>query len=99
MTIVIRAVSAALILFVSFSAQAHWWYSAKCCGERDCREATVGEVVLMSNGWYIATTEEIVPFDDERIQISMDDKFHVCTLTNPEQELKSRCLYIPEAQI
>lgn len=98
--LIIRAVCAALIIF-PLQANAHWWYSENCCSERDCHEALPEEVEFRLDGWYVTTTKETIPFDDPRIQTSLDDKFHVCIYMDNKRyglQRRTRCLYVPEAR-
>lgn len=109
------------LLFLGFfcaPAQAHDWYSGACCNDQDCRPAVVAtssgvainrEVERRPNGWFVRITNELIPFNDQRIKQSQDPNFHLCLMDTwhyPQngsgagvQVPKIRCLYVPELQI
>jgi hypothetical protein len=55
---------------------AHSWYSAQCCGERDCKPVPCEELVETPHGWkYLPTGNEFV---NEQVRPSQDRFCHVC---------------------
>lgn len=95
-------------------ARAHSWYSSYCCTGKDCVEANAGTVIPSKGGWRVIVKpgqhpmapngfEELVPYDDKRIQPSQDDNFHICILPKVDTAytklpVRLRCLYIGKLQ-
>lgn len=94
----IKLVVLSLFVFAT-PALAHSWYSEACCEEEDCRPARAGEVQFTPEGWYVVPTKELIPFGDYKEKISEDGEFHICQYYKSgsfNQELTTRCLYVPE---
>ena len=54
----------------------HSWYTAACCGDRDCRPVPCDQIVETRDGWlYIPTRNKFTP---EQVQPSQDRYCHVC---------------------
>jgi hypothetical protein len=80
------------LLVLPSPAAAHLWFSPECCSAADCRPTAFGEVERRPDGWFVASTNELIPFDDAvRLRRSLDPLIYVCT---PFKRV--RCLYIPE---
>ena len=76
-----------------------WSYDAFCCADRDCREAREGEVTFTPDGWRIVPTKEILTMSDRRILDSQDHHIHICQYRDSNTaQLRTRCLYLPQAQ-
>lgn len=101
-----RTLLTAVALLLAGPALAHSWYDYACCSERDCRLeniTTAGitiehEVNRRIGGWFVTSTNELIPFDDKRIKISLDTGTHLCLMPSGVKGIfKVRCLYLPEA--
>ena len=96
----IYLLTAAAILFVgAHDAPAHdaptgWSYPLSCCSNYDCRQAT-GEVRETPNGFVIASTGEVVGYQDKRIRNSPDGEFHWCAHQSGLDAGRTICLFIP----
>ena len=85
----------AVMLGTGVGAQAHSWYDAKCCSERDCRPVAKGEVTRVPAGWVVRPVgTKIQTFfsdADARIHPSLDVNMHICV-----GQTTVFCLYRPE---
>ncbi len=88
-------VSLWIMLFSFTQANAHWFYSAACCGEEDCRPAEPGEILEHLNGWYVPETDTL--FTWGRVNEAPDGQFHICEYYPKSDKpiLKTRCIYVP----
>jgi hypothetical protein len=73
-----------------------WSYGWECCHLKDCRRAASGEVVADKDGYRIASTGEIIPYNDKRIKRSRDEFYHRCSPGGNFDSPKSICLYVPD---
>lgn len=98
----LAAVLAALLVigFIAF-VEAHeapmgWEYPLFCCSNQDCRETAESEVIETKQGYQIASTGEIVPYNDRRVkELSQDGKVHVCQQGGNFDSGRVLCLLIP----
>lgn len=86
-----------IALALASTAHAHDFYSQYCCSGKDCGPAASGDVQWTPAGYAVQSTQEIVPFDDKRIQYSPPGEpgFRICI---PPGQMKLRCLYVPEPE-
>lgn len=80
----------------SSTAPLGWSYGWECCHLKDCRRAASGEVVADKDGYRIASTGEIIPYNDKRIKRSRDEFYHRCSPGGNFDSPKSICLYVPD---
>lgn len=99
----LKAIAIAAFLCVGTTvAYGHSWYDSACCSNKDCAPLVDGDVVEQSQGWYIQSIGEHVPYNSRKIRISKDKHFHVCKVPHTEYRNGEktvtyfiRCLYIP----
>ncbi len=96
----LAALTLALGVTSAATAQAHdapsgWKYPWSCCSGHDCRPVTAKTISEIPNGYVIATTGEIVPFSDSRVQSSPDGEYHWCSVAGADDG-KTICLFVPQ---
>lgn len=82
-------------------AQAHSWYDASCCHDRDCERISFDAIMEVEGGWMIdfvsarfGAVREFFPASEARD--SQDGSFHVCFRATPlANGQRLRCLYRP----
>lgn len=72
-----------------------WSYPLSCCSLRDCRPAKAGEVRETATGYVLATTGEVVGYQDKRIKESPSGDFHVCQQGGDFDKGRVLCLFAP----
>ncbi len=72
-----RAILTLVLALLATAASAHEWYSAQCCGGRDCRPVPCEQLVEDKDGWwlYIPTGNRFEPL---QVHPSQDRNCHVC---------------------
>ncbi len=73
-----------------------WSYDFTCCSATDCSQARDGDILATPQGWRVAATGEVIPYDDSRIKHSKDEYFHRCVPGGNESAPRSLCVYVPE---
>lgn len=58
-------------------AQSHEWYDSKCCNETHCHPVADGVVQEKADGVLVAGYGT-VPYTDDRLHWSKDDRDHIC---------------------
>jgi hypothetical protein len=91
-------VAAALNGHLLSQASAHdapsgWRYAPECCGNHDCREIKDDAVSLVTGGWRIKATGEIMA--QQEVRQSRDGRFHRCS-SEGREDARTYCLYVPE---
>lgn len=76
----------------SHQAPLGWNYDATCCSGVDCRQVADDAVLEKSDGYHIAATGEVIPYNDKRIHDSKDEFFHWCSYGGLPTS-KTICLY------
>lgn len=91
---VVALVASVWLVFGTGGSWPHSFFAAKCCGGRDCLPAAPNSVTWTPAGWAVASTQEVVPFNDIRIQYNPpgEPQFYICRL--PARTTLT-CLYIP----
>lgn len=78
------------------SAIGHSFYGIECCSQKDCKPIPAGEVKATAEGWEVATTGEIIPYNSYKIKKSPDGNFHRCAMSaNFGANGHTLCLYVP----
>jgi hypothetical protein len=91
-------VAAALNGHLLSQASAHdapsgWSYAPECCSNHDCREIKDDAVSLVTGGWRIKATGEIMA--QQEVRQSRDGRFHRCS-SEGREDARTYCLYVPE---
>lgn len=73
-----------------------WAYGYECCSLKDCRQSHAGEVTVGPDGYRIAATGEVIPYNDRRIKRSRDEFYHQCVPNGDFSSPRSLCLYVPD---
>lgn len=74
-----------------------WKYPFSCCSGYDCRPVpskTVGKVKEGPDGYVIASTGEVIPYNDTRVRNSPDGEFHWCSVAGADDG-RTICLFVP----
>jgi hypothetical protein len=92
---------AALLAFsISFMpASAHeaksgWRYPYACCSDQDCREVTGKAISERPEGYVIASTGELIGYNDRRLRVSPDGLYHWCSVAGASNT-RTICLFVP----
>ena len=93
----VRILFCLVLSVVASAAQAHSWYPEQCCRGDDCTVLPGSAVRPSPEGWMLSTTGETIPFDDSRVLISPDGRFHQCIF--PTEKHTTQCLFVPAAQM
>ena len=72
-----------------------WTYPWGCCSNQDCRQAATSEVRETPTGYQLATTGEVVGYQDKRIKESPSGDFHVCQQGGDFDKGRVLCLFAP----
>lgn len=78
------AVLAVLVFFVA-TARAHeaptgWSFDPACCGGNDCKPVPTSEITVTAEGYKIATTGEVIPFQSTKVRVSPDGMPYRCSV-------------------
>lgn len=84
----------ALVIVLSMPAQAHEWYDATCCDDKDCAPVTA-PVKNVDGGYYVEQFREVIPYRSRKIKKSLDGDYHVCKLYSKVSGSWIRRLYVP----
>ncbi|MBS9476195.1 hypothetical protein [Ancylobacter radicis] len=89
----------ALACLSSLPAAAHqapggWSYDMACCSGQDCRPVEPGEVTASPNGYEVAPTGEVVPFNSPKVRPSGDGAMHRC-MHGGVTTAPTICIYVP----
>jgi len=78
------------------------WIHPACCPEINCRTSDQREITATADGFKVQGVRDIIRFSDERLFVSRDGQFHLCSLAVPGIELRSdqdvieiKCLFVP----
>jgi hypothetical protein len=74
-------------------APSGWSYAPECCSNHDCREIKDDAVSLVTGGWRIKATGEIMA--QQEVRQSRDGRFHRCS-SEGREDARTYCLYVPE---
>lgn len=83
----------AFALFAS-SAEAHSFYSAACCSDKDCAPVAAGTVKRTGAGWQTPRGGTI-PFNDSRVKPTPFPHAGIHLCERPDGSII--CIYVPEA--
>lgn len=71
-----------------------WTYPISCCSNYDCREVSDADVHEGADG-YTVPGGELVPYNDKRVRVSPDGKFHFCAHQAGDSKGRTICLFAP----
>jgi hypothetical protein len=74
--------------------KAHWLYELTCCGAKDCWPLDEDAVEATPRGWFIKSNATTLSYDDKRVKLSPDGRFHGC-FRGAKPSGETICLYVP----
>jgi len=82
---------------MTFVLLIHSFYTADCCGGKDCKPVPCAEIVSTYDGFVWAHQNETIAFGRKLLRYSPDNDCHVC-VARPEWSGASPygvCIYLP----
>jgi hypothetical protein len=76
-------------------APSGWAYPTSCCSGYDCRQETETAVKEIATGYMIASTKELIPYNDKRVRMSPDGLWHACWSHADFDRGRVICLFAP----
>ena len=83
-----------------FPASAHeapkgWNYPWACCANQDCQQVSAKAISERPNGYVVAATGEVIPYQDKRVKDSPDGEYHWCAHPSGIDAGHTICLFVP----
>lgn len=96
---IMLAIGIAMLVYVA-SADAHdaptgWSYPTSCCSGFDCREEADLAIRETTDGYLVVSTGEVIPYNDIRVRMSPDGRWHGCWRGAKFDAAPLICLFAP----
>jgi len=72
-----------------------WSYPWSCCSNQDCQEVTDKGISERPEGYVVAATGEVIPYQDKRVKNSPDGEYHWCAHQAGLDAGQTICLFVP----
>jgi hypothetical protein len=72
-----------------------WKYPWSCCSNQDCKQMSGTGIQERPNGYVVAATGEVIPYQDKRVKDSPDGEFHWCAHQAGIDAGHTICLFVP----
>jgi hypothetical protein len=72
-----------------------WAYPWACCANQDCQQVSAKAISERPNGYVVAATGEVIPYQDKRIKDSPDGEYHWCAHPSGVDAGHTICLFVP----